>query len=72
LADLWGKPKNRSPIDLDLPFIILEGPTQNLKEGGFAGPIFSYETVDFGGVNIQIDMIQSSDTREILSHPSHL
>jgi len=72
LTYLWGKPKNRKPIDLDLPFIILEGPAQNLKEGGFAGPVFSYETVDFGGVNIQIYMIQSSDTREILGYPSHL
>jgi hypothetical protein len=72
LTYLWGKPENRSPIDSDLPFFILEGPTQNLEEGGFASPVFSYETVDFGGIDIQIHMVQSSDTWEILGYPCHL
>ena len=53
------------PQKAALPELVDTG--QQLDEGGFAGAVFSHQTVNFSGIQLEIDVTQGVDAVELLA-----
>jgi hypothetical protein len=60
------------PVEVDFAMIRLVGPHQDFHQGGLPGTVFPYHGVNFAGIALQGDIVQSQDTGELLGDATNL
>ena len=63
---------SRLSINVDLSFIHLVNAEHAFHQCGLSGTVFTHQSVDFSGTQLQLNMIQRFDTRERFAYITHL
>ncbi len=68
---MWSQAVYFSAIDANNAFILLIGSGQNLDQRGFAGAVFSNETMNLAFLNNNVHIVERLHSGECLSDAAH-